>query len=111
MTCYTGICTHIVFNHAVLGFFVPYFDLDVIRLPTPPCFPLAHFRPEECSASYQIQCPSDQVIFDTRAILRSSATYHNDRVLLHIVACIAPLAKLIQTLVCMSLYLLQECML
>jgi hypothetical protein len=22
---------------AVLGFFVPYFDLDVILLPTPPC--------------------------------------------------------------------------
>ena len=23
---------------AALGFFVPYFDLDVILLPTPPCF-------------------------------------------------------------------------
>lgn len=29
---------------AVLGFFVPYFDLDVMRLPTPPCASLVFYH-------------------------------------------------------------------
>jgi len=30
---------------AVLGFFVPYFDLDVMRLPTPPYTSLIFYHP------------------------------------------------------------------
>lgn len=42
--CYTYIHVRIKLNYAVvagLGFFVPYFDRDVILLPTPPCIWLA----------------------------------------------------------------------
>lgn len=42
MPCYTSVHLHPLRPYAaVLGFFVPYFDLDVIRLPTPPCNLLA----------------------------------------------------------------------
>ena len=72
------------FVYAVFGFLVPYFDLDVIRLPTPPWDALAEYC-EKTRAPDQIQCASDQVIFHTRAILCSASSYHDDRVLLHVV--------------------------
>jgi hypothetical protein len=71
---------------AALGFFVPYLDLDVILLPTPPCTSLAKLT---CVLrhTYQIQCASDQVVLHTGAILRTASSHHNDRMLLHVVTC------------------------
>jgi hypothetical protein len=73
---------------AVFGFFVPYFDLDVIRLPTPPYGLLVVFFLQEACRTYQVQRSSYQMVFHSRTILRSSTSNHYNRMLLHIVACI-----------------------
>ena len=77
----TIICLHstAIFIYAVLGFFVPYFDREVILLPTPPCRVLAMSSHAICAhETYQVQCSSNQMVLHTRAILRSSASYHDD---------------------------------
>jgi hypothetical protein len=71
--------------YAVLGLFVPYFDLDVMRLPTPPCVTLADVHFMDIVNAYQIQRPSHEMILYTRAILRPPSSHHDDRMLLHIV--------------------------
>src|SRR5690242_4486745 len=37
--------------------------------------------------THQVQCSSDQMVFHTRTILRTPSSYHDDRMLLHIVTC------------------------
>ena len=80
-----------------MGFFVPYLDLDVILLPTPPCTSLAKLTSAAfCVTSrhtYQIQRASDQMVLDTGAILRSPSSHHDDRMLLNVVTC-APVSRL-----------------
>jgi hypothetical protein len=71
---------------AALGFFVPYLDLDVILLPTPPCTSLAKST-WVLRHTYQIQGASDQMVLHTRAILRTPSSHHDDRMLLDVVAC------------------------
>lgn len=69
------------------GFLVPYFDLEVIRFPTPPYTMLMTEIPRIAREPYQIQCSSNQMVLHTRAILRPSASHHHDRMLLDIVTC------------------------
>lgn len=85
--CYTYIHFRMKLDYAAaaFGFFVPYFDLDVILLPTPPCASLAKGLIWVSGTTHQIQCSSDQVVFHTRAILRAASSYHDDRMLLYIV--------------------------
>lgn len=71
---------------AVFGFFVPYFDLDVILLATPPCELLASLSTPDSNMTYQIQRSSYQMILHTRTILRPSTSYHYNRMLLYIMA-------------------------
>lgn len=89
MLWYTCFPTYMIHPHlsAVLGFFVPYFDLDVILLATPPCELLVSLTTSDSNMTYQIQRSAYQMVLHTRTILRSSTSYHYNRMLLYIVPC------------------------
>lgn len=75
----------------VLGFFVPYFERLVIRLPTPPCSQIISKSPRLVPAphceTYQIHRTTDKGILHTRTILGTSTTNLDNTVLLNVVAC------------------------
>jgi hypothetical protein len=75
-------------SYPVLGFFVPYFDLDVIRFGTPPYakFSFGLSTISKTMIAYQIHCPSDDMIFHTRTVLTSTSPDHDHGMLLHIMS-------------------------
>lgn len=73
------------------GFFVPYFDRLVMRLPTPPYMPTSVFlsaiEQYGTCMTYQIHSTSHKMIPHTWAVLRPAPSHQYYRVLLHIVTC------------------------
>ena len=71
-----------------MGFLVPYFDREVILLPTPPCGEISVLKGKMVNRmTNQIQGTSDKMVLDTGAILRTTTTDQNDRMLLDVVTC------------------------